>query len=150
MSDGEERFVWHPVWQGRPVDEVRQELRSQAASDQRAYALALEGADRHENDALASVVNLERTWGGIAMDWPEADPDLLAEAMLVAEREREHRQEMTPMAELRHLLPRPAVASAGNDTPEKSLRLVDPTARLIVLGVVLLLLAFFLWRLIGG
>ncbi|HYO30288.1 MAG TPA: hypothetical protein VER37_06865 [Thermomicrobiales bacterium] len=150
MSDGQERFVWHPVWRGRTVDEVRAELRERAGRDQRAYALALEGAERHENDALSSVVALERTWGGIALDWPEADPDALAEAMLAAERERERRRELTPMAELRDLLPRPGSAPAGDDLPEKSIRLTDPTARLAVLLVVFVLVALFVWRLLGG
>jgi len=148
VSDGEERFVWHPAWQGRTVAEVREELRAQAARDQRAYALALEGAERHENDALASVVALERTWGGISLDWPEADPDALAEAMLAAERERERRREMAPLAELRNLLPRPVSAPAGEEEPERSLRLTDPTARLVVLAVVLVLLALFVWWLL--
>ncbi len=149
MSDDEERFAWHPVWQGRSVAEVRDELRVQAGRDQRAYALALEGAERHENDALASVVRLERTWGGIALDWPEADPDALAEAMLAAERERERRREMTPIVELRDLLPRPVSAPSADDLPEKSIRLTDPTARLVVLLVVFALLAIFVWRLFG-
>ena len=149
MSDGEERFAWHPVWQGRTVAEVREELRGQAGRDQRSYALALEGAERHENDALSSVVALERAWGGIAFDWPEADPDALAEAMLAAERERERRREMTPIAELRDLLPRPVSAPAADDLPEKSIRLTDPTARLVVLLVVFALLVLFVWRLFG-
>jgi hypothetical protein len=149
VSDGEERFVWHPVWQGRAIDEVRAELRDQAGRDQRAYALALEGAERHENDALSSVVRLERTWGGIALDWPETDPDALAEAMLAAERERERRREMTPLAELRDLLPRPVSAPSAEDLPEKSIRLTDPTARFVVLLVVFVLLVLFAWRLFG-
>ena len=150
MSDGQERFEWHPVWRGRTVDEVRAELRTQAGRDQRAYALALEGAERHENDALSSVVALERTWGGIALDWPEADPDGLAEAMLAAERERERRREMTPIAELRDLLPRPVSSPPGDDLSEKSIRLTDPTARLAVLLVVFVLVALFVWRLLAG
>jgi len=150
VSDGEERFAWHPVWAGRTADEVRAELRTQAARDQRAYALALEGAERHENAALASVVALERTWGGIALDWPEADPDALAEAMLAAERERERRREMTPIADLRQLLPRPVSAPAAEDLPERSIRLTDPTTRLVVLLVVFLLVALLVWRLFGS
>ncbi len=149
MSDGEERFVWHPVWQGRTIEEVRAELQAKAGRDQRAYALALEGAERHESDALVSVVGLERTWGGIALDWTEADPDALAEAMLAAERERERRREMTPIAQLRDLLPRPVSAPSLDDLPEKAIRLTDPTARLVVLLVVFALLAIFVWRLFG-
>jgi len=150
VSDGEERFTWHPVWHGRTVEEVRAELRAQAGRDQRAYALALEGAERHESDALVSVVGLERTWGGIALDWTEADPDALAEAMLAAERERERRREMTPIAQLRDLLPRPVSAPSLEDLPEKSIRLTDPTARLVVLLVVFVLVALLVWRLLGA
>ena len=145
MSDGDGRFSWHPVWRGRTIDEVREELREQAARDQRSYALALEGAERHENDALASVVTLERTWSAIALDWPEVDADALADAMLAAELERERRREMTPIADLREVLPRPVTSPAGEEEPERSRRLTDPTARLVVLVVVGVLLALFVW-----
>ena len=149
MSEEEERFVWHPVWQGRTVGEVRDELRAKAASDQRAYALALEGAERHEGDALARVVPLERTWGALALDWTEVDPDALGDAMLAAERERERRREMTPLGNLGDLVPRPVTSPVGEEAPEKAPRLTDPTARLVVLAVVLVLVALFVWRLLS-
>ncbi|MCC6314643.1 MAG: hypothetical protein IT337_11605 [Thermomicrobiales bacterium] len=145
--DDVRRFVWHPDYQGQTNAEARAELLREIESDQRAYALALEGADQHENDALGTVIALERKWGMLSLDWPEVDPAALADAMLAAEWERERRQEMVPLADLSehaHVTATPP----PEDAPE-AMRLTNSTARLVVLVVVALALALFLWRAFG-
>lgn len=96
QESGEERFEWHPEYRGRAVGEVEAELRQSLRSDQRAYALALEGAERHENDALASVLPMERRWGAFDLDWAEADPAALAGRIVAFERERDRHRELFP------------------------------------------------------
>lgn len=140
------RFTWHPIWAGQDAATVRQQLVEEARSDQRAYALALEGAERHENDALASTVALDRKWGGLSLDWADADADALAGALLAAEWERERRREMVPLADLRDLVDRPLMAPGVDDPPEKALRLTDPAARRwVLLAVLILVLLLVLW-----
>lgn len=140
------RFAWHPAWTGQDAATVRRHLAADARSDQRAYALALEGAERHENDALASTVALDRKWGGLSLDWADADADALAGAMLAAEWEREQRREMTPLADLRDMVDRPLLAPGADDPPEKSLRLTDPAARRwVLLAVLLLVILLVVW-----
>jgi len=146
MAERSGRFEWHPRWAGKSGDEARAELLAEIASDQRAYALALTGADLHEADALASVVPLERKWGALSLDWAELDPAALADAALAAEWERESRREMTPLADLRGVIAAPAAPLAFDEYPEKSLRLTDSKARLVVLLVVLALAALLAWR----
>ena len=115
-EDSADRFVWHPEYGGRTVAEVRAELATRIASDQRAYALALEGAEGHETDALASVVPLERTWGPFDMDWAEGNADELADRVLAFELERERRRELFPYAVYRERLQAAAPVSPGPRT----------------------------------
>jgi hypothetical protein len=140
------RFGWHPRWSGRSAEAVRQELLEEIRSDQRAYALALEGAERHENDALSSAVALDRKWGGFALDWAEADPERLADAVLAAEWERERRREMVPLADLRDVVGRPLAEPGADDPPEKAIRLTDPAARRwVLLAVLILVILLVVW-----
>jgi len=116
-SAGEERFAWHPEYRGRTVREVASELEQALRSDQRAFALAMEGADGHENDALASVLPLERKWGAFDLDWAEADAGLLAGRIVAFEQERERRRELFPYGEFREAMtPRPG-SGAGEEKP---------------------------------
>jgi hypothetical protein len=92
------RFEWHPTYGGRTAREVRAELARALASDQRAHALALEGAEGHESDALASVLEIERKWGAYDFGWAEADPEELAGRIVAFELERERRRELIPFA----------------------------------------------------
>jgi hypothetical protein len=138
-----DRFAWHPAWSGRSPEAVRVALIEEIASDQRAYELALSGADIHENNALASVVALDRKWGGLAMDWAAADPALLADAMLRVELERERRRDLISPAELGVRVDIEPGAPEPDDFPEKSLRLTDPTWRFIALVVVLAIFGLF-------
>lgn len=95
------RFEWHPTYQGRTVTEVADALRTELERDQRAYALALDGADQHEQSALASVIELEKRWGAFDMGWAEADPQALANRIAAFEAERERRRDLFPYAEIR-------------------------------------------------
>jgi hypothetical protein len=99
------RFTWHPEYAGRTLFDVRQELVANISSDQRAYALALEGAEEHEADSLATVMRLEKTWSEFDLGWAEADPGELADRILQWEWERERRQELFPYSEMRPAAP---------------------------------------------
>ena len=98
---GDGRFVWHPVYGGKSVAEAGSEIRAEIASDQRQYALALEGAEGHENSALRSVIELDRKWSDYDMGWAEADPGELAARVLAFEQERERQRKMMPYANYR-------------------------------------------------
>jgi hypothetical protein len=98
---GEPTFSWHPVYHGRSGADVRRELADEIARDQRAYQLALEGAERAENQSLASVMELEKRWGVYSFDWADMDPDELAGRIVDFELARERRQELFPYAEYR-------------------------------------------------
>lgn len=147
-AEGIDRFAWHPRWAGKTVAEVRTALRAEAQRDQRAYALALDAAEEHENDALASVLALEETWSPLTLDWAETDPDALADAMLGAELERERRRQLVPLDELRSMARPPSAIPAG--VPEKAVRLTDPARRWVVLLVALALVLLLIWRLLAG
>lgn len=96
-----DRFAWHPRYKGKTAAEVRREIEQELGTDQRAYGLVLEGADRQENAALASVIELERKWGGFDMNWAEADPTDLAGRIAAFEQTRDQRREMIPAASFR-------------------------------------------------
>jgi hypothetical protein len=103
------RFTWHPEYAGRLLVDVRQELVQNISSDQRGLALALEAAESREDDALESVLRLERKWSEFDLNWAEADPGELADRILQWEWEREKRQELFPYAEMREQIPAPSV-----------------------------------------
>jgi hypothetical protein len=142
----DDQFVWHPRWSGQRAATVREQILDEVRGDQRAYALALEAAERHENDALASTVALDRKWGGFALDWTEADPDAMSDAVLAAEWERERRREMVPLAALRETVGRPTLTPGSDDLPEKAIRLTDPAARRwVLLAVLILVILLVVW-----
>ena len=102
------RFVWHPEYAGRLVVDVRQQLISEIEADQRAYALALEAAEAREDDALATVLRIEKRWSPFDLGWAESDSGELADRILAWEWEREKRQELFPFEEMRQRTsPRP-------------------------------------------
>jgi hypothetical protein len=103
------RFVWHPDYAGRLLLDVREELVRNISADQRAYALAMEGAEAHEDDALESVLRLERNWSDFDLGWAEMDPGQLADRILGWEWEREKRHELFPYSEMREQAPLPEV-----------------------------------------
>ena len=96
-----ERFEWHPDYRGRTVREVTASIKNELASDQRAVALAMEGADRQESQVLATVVKLERKWGTFDLDWATADASELADRIAAFEQDRERRRELFPYNQYR-------------------------------------------------
>ena len=95
------RFTWHPDYAGRLLLDVREELVRDISADQRAYALAMEAAEAREDDALASVLRLEKNWSPYDLNWAETDPGQLADRILQWEWEREQRRELFPFSETR-------------------------------------------------
>jgi hypothetical protein len=106
------RFTWHPEYKGRLVLDVREELVRDISADQRAYALAMEAAEAREDDALATVLRIEKRWSPYDLNWAEADPEQLADRILQWEWERERRQELFPFSEVREQAPLPDVPPA--------------------------------------
>ena len=106
------RFTWHPEYAGRLLLDVREELVREITADQRAYALAMEAAEAREDDALVSVLRLEKRWSDYDLGWAEADPGQLADRILAWEWQREQRQELFPFSEMRESAP-PAGCAAG-------------------------------------
>jgi hypothetical protein len=94
-------FVWHPVYKGCDVASVRRETIDEIRRDQRAYLLALDGAERDEQSSLQSIMKLDDRWVAYDFGWTEADPAQLADRVIAVALEREKRQEMTPVRELR-------------------------------------------------
>ncbi|HEV2527122.1 MAG TPA: hypothetical protein VGT61_01555 [Thermomicrobiales bacterium] len=97
----DDRFEWHPQYQGQTVGEVRTALIDELRGDQRSYALTIDGPDENEQAIFVRVVGLERRWGPYAMDWASADTATLAERALAHEWARERRRELFPYSELR-------------------------------------------------
>jgi len=95
------RFTWHPQYAGRTVFDVRQELVNEISADQRALTLTLDAAEAREDDALESVLRLERKWSPYDLNWAESDPGELADRILAWEWERERRHELFPYSEMR-------------------------------------------------
>lgn len=95
------RFTWHPEYAGRLLLDVREELVGEISADQRAYALAMDAAEAREDDALASVLRLEKRWSPYDLNWAETDPGQLADRILQWQWEREQRHELFPFSEMR-------------------------------------------------
>ena len=85
--------------------DVRQELVGEIEADQRAYELAMEAAEAKEDDALATVLKLEKRWSPFDLDWAETDPGALADRILAWEWARETRHELFPYSEMRESAP---------------------------------------------
>ena len=109
----DERFVWHPTYRGQTLQQVRDQLRTELQRDQRAYGLAMEGAEAHEQAVLASVIDLERKWSEYDFGWAEADAPTLADRIAVFEWAREQRRELFPFAEVRTAAAAAAPAAAS-------------------------------------
>jgi hypothetical protein len=106
------RFTWHPQYKGRLLLDVREELVREISADQRAYQLAMEAAEAREDDALATVLRIEKRWSPYDLNWAETDPEQLADRILQWEWERERRQELFPYSEMREQTPLPDVSPA--------------------------------------
>ena len=114
-TTGDERFAWHPTYQGRTVRAVRHELRLEIGRDQRQYGLAMEGAEEHEQTALASVIEIDRRWAAYDFGWSEVDPGELADRIVAFEWERERRQQLFPFDEFRQELAPPAAPASAEE-----------------------------------
>lgn len=116
-QSGDEHFTWHPEYQGQTRRQVRDDLQREIGSDQRQYALALEAADERENDALKSIITLEKRWGDYDMGWAEADTATLAERIASFEWAREERRKMFPYAEFRDTVSPPEANGTDDGVP---------------------------------
>lgn len=96
-----DRFQWHPTYKGQSHADVRRDLAAEIARDQRAYNLAMEGAETDEHDSLASAIDLDRKWSDFDLGWTEADPEELAGRIVAFEAERDRRQQLMPWREYR-------------------------------------------------
>jgi hypothetical protein len=127
------------------VAEVRDELRAEVTRDQRAYALAMEGAEQDESKVLASVLALEKKWGRYDLDWATADPAALAETIAAFEVERERREALISFAEYRASLGPPAAdAPASSEGPSLGGRTVPLLTAAALLLVAVLIVAWLL------
>ena len=100
-SSDQSRFTWHPQYRGQTVAEVRAALLDDLRSDQRAYAITIDGPAENESEILVRVVGLEKKWGPYALDWATADPAAIVDRAVAFERERDARQELFRYAEYR-------------------------------------------------
>jgi hypothetical protein len=113
-SQSDEQFTWHPHYKGKTLAQVAAAIHGDLESDQRSYALVLEGAEAHENQVLASVLDLEKKWGIYDMDWATADPTDLANRIAAFELERDRRHDLFSYDEYRrsHTLTEATVSSS--------------------------------------
>jgi hypothetical protein len=88
------RFTWHPHYRDRTVADVRAELLSDLEHDQRVFALAMDGAEEHEHDVLATVMQLDKRWGPFNLDWATAEPEALVASIVAFEKARDDRREL--------------------------------------------------------
>ncbi len=111
-------FAWHPGYKGRSVDSVRRELVDELRRDQRTYELSLQAAEQDEHASLQAIVKLDNRWCDYDLGWTEANVDQMADRVLKVEQERDRRQEMFPVKEMRDSLApvstAPGVQPAGN------------------------------------
>lgn len=106
------RFTWHPDYAGRLVLDVRNELVDEITADQRALAMAMDAAEAKEDDALETVLRLEKRWSPYDLNWAESDPGALADRILAWRWQQERRQELFPYSEMRQAVPLPPIAPA--------------------------------------
>lgn len=137
-------FTWHPEYRGRTAESVERELTDQIANDQRAYELALSGAEKSEHQALASVMELEKRWSVYSFDWSETPPDGLARRIVDFELERDRRKEMITYEQYRdEAVAQPAGTRGGwreSMTDEQRLRVARIGAGVIMVLIVLMLI----------
>lgn len=101
VTGGADQFQWHPTYSGRSHEDIRRELAHEIGRDQRAYTLAIEGAEADEHDSLSSVIDLDRKWSDFDLGWAEADPEALAGRIVEFEAERDRRRALIPWREFR-------------------------------------------------
>jgi hypothetical protein len=132
------------VYAGKSYAQVRSDLIEDISRDQRAYALAMEGAEASEHDSLTTVVELERRWSDYEFDWAETDATQLADRILTFEKVCEERKEQMSFADYRAtgaLLETPKAAQAA---PSASLPVMKIGAVILVLLIVIFVVAVLL------
>lgn len=134
-------FEWHPTYAGLSSAEVLASLDEEIRRDQRAYALAMEGAEQAEGASLTAIVELERRWSGYDFDWAEMDASVLAARILRFEQAREEKQSLFPFSEFRSSgsileVDQPVLAQPARTLPVMKIGVV-----ILVLLVVVFLLA---------
>ena len=143
-STMEERvFTWHPDYKGRTAASVERDLENQIVNDQRAYELALSGAEKSEHQALASVMELEKRWSTYSFDWQETPADSLASRILGFELERDRRQEMISYDQYRDGVAADQAGHAGGwreSMTDEQRRKVANISAVFVLAVVVIML----------
>ena len=140
-------FRWHPEYASKRYDEVQADLASEIASDQKAHRLAMEGAEDAEQDALVSVVNLERKWGPYDFDWAEQDPNDLAARIVAFERERERRQEMITWSDYRAESTEEGELNDAGESPAPDLSTSMKAVSLIIVALLILVILLAVWAL---
>jgi hypothetical protein len=140
----EETFAWHPTYAGKSVAEVRSIVTEDIARDQRAYALAMEGAEHAEGASLTTIVELERRWSPYDFDWAEMDASTLAGRIVAFEQDRENRQEMIPFAEHRSTRGVSETDSVVALSSAQSLPIMKIGAGILILLIVVFLIAIIL------
>jgi hypothetical protein len=136
----EESFTWHPTYAGKSVAEVRSIVAEDIARDQRAYSLAMEGAEHAEGASLTTIVELERRWSPYDFDWAEMDASVLAGRIVAFEQERERRQELIPFAEHRSTRGMSTTDPAVKTPPARNLPIMKIGAGILVLLVIVFLI----------
>lgn len=141
-ANSDERvFTWHPDYRGRRATSVERELAGQIANDQRAYELALSGAEKSEHQALASVMEVEKRWSVYSFDWAETAADDLARRIVDFELERDRRHELIPYDDYKdEASPRPNDIPGGwraSMSDEQRLRVAKIGAWVIMAAIVL-------------
>jgi hypothetical protein len=144
-TDSDDRaFRWHPDYRGRTAESVERELADQIANDQRAYELALSGAEQSEHQALASVMDLEKRWSVYSFDWSETPSDGLARRIVDFELERDRRQEMISYEQYRDEAGAQSAGTRGgwreSLTDEQRLRVARIGAGVVMVVIVLMII----------
>lgn len=140
-------FRWHPEYANKRYDEIQADLASEIASDQKAHRLAMEGAEDAEQDALVSVVNLERKWGPYDFDWAEQDPNDLAARIVAFERERERRQEMITWSDYRAESTEEGELNDAGERPAPDLSTRSKAMALVLVALLILVILLAVWAL---
>jgi hypothetical protein len=106
------RFTWHPLYAGRTLFDVRDELVADISADQRALAVVMDAAEEKEDDALAKVLEIEKRWSPYDLNWAETDPRQLADRILEWRWQQEKRHDLFPFSEMRESSPPPEARTA--------------------------------------
>jgi hypothetical protein len=143
QPSGDAGFVWHPVHRGRSFQEVRTELVQDISRDQRAYKLAMDGAEGAEHDSLTTIVELERRWSTYEFDWAETDPEHLADRILKFERACEDRKEAMSFADYRASGALVANEEPDAAEPTRSLPIMQIGAAILAVLIIIFVIAVF-------